>query len=157
MSGLRSVRDRVEIGLAGASPENPEARRMAGSPFDLWMWERANALLAQAERLQRQFFQPVSRKWQPPIDVFETKDSFLVLVALPGVDPARVEVLLEGGRLVVRGSRSLPVPCQKAILHRMEIPCGEFERWVELPAGQYEPGGQEFVNGCLIFSMKKVG
>lgn len=129
---------------------------MSGSPFDSWMWERANDLLAQAEKLERRLFQPISRKWQPPIDIFESSGSFLIVVALPGVDPSRVEVTVEAGRLVVRGVRSLPAVCQQAIVHRMEIPCGQFERWIDLPAGEYEPEERRFADGCLIFNLRKL-
>jgi HSP20 family molecular chaperone IbpA len=133
---------------------------MSESDFDLWMWYKANDLLDQAEKLHRQFYKPLGSSaqlvWEPPVDVFETDEDFWVIIALPGVDPDQVEIVVESGSLAVRGCRSLPRVCQRAIVHRMELPSGRFERRIELPPGRYRPGEKEFVHGCLMFSLKKL-
>ena len=64
-----------------------------------WMWSEACDMLARAERLHREFFQPVrsglrTPSWEPPVDIIETERDVLVLVALPGVDPDRVRTLV---------------------------------------------------------------
>ena len=75
-----------------------------------WMWSEALEMLARAERLHRQAFPPPRRaargvNWEPPIDVFETEDAVLILVALPGVDAQKVELTIQGdGDHVYRGS-----------------------------------------------------
>ena len=65
-----------------------------------WMWSEACDMLARAERLHREFFRPGPSgripSWQPPVDVIETEREVLVLVALPGVDPERVEAAIDG-------------------------------------------------------------
>jgi hypothetical protein len=38
----------------------------------------------------------------------------------------------------------------------MEVPLGDFERQIDLPAGKYETGDRKFFHGCLVFSLKKV-
>ena len=73
-----------------------------------WMWSEACDMLARAERLHREFFQPVrsgsrTPSWEPPVDMIETERDVLVLVALPGVDPDRVEAAIDGTDLVVAG------------------------------------------------------
>jgi HSP20 family molecular chaperone IbpA len=133
---------------------------MAGWDLNSWFWERAGALLDESEQLHRQFLQSArSRRpitWQPPIDIFETDEAFCLIAALPGVDPAGVEIVLEATRLGIRGVRTLPKVCRRAVVHRMELPCGGFERWIELPAAEYEIAEKQMVNGCLVLCLKKV-
>ncbi len=71
-----------------------------------WMWSEAVEMLARAERMHRQFFQPSEAgrpAWEPPVDVLETEHAVLVLIALPGVAPDQVEAAIEDGSLVVSG------------------------------------------------------
>src|SRR5436190_17005552 len=76
-----------------------------------WMLSEAIDSLARAERLRQQFFslqsQAGSREpsWEPPIDVLETDREFLILVALPGVDPDQVEAVIQDGTLIISGHR----------------------------------------------------
>ena len=125
-----------------------------------WMWAEACALLEQAERMHRQFFQPgvsPARRltWEPPVDIFETERELSILVALPGVEPARVEVLIEAGALVVAGERPLPGDAREATIYRLEIPHGRFERRIELPPGRFEVERKELTHGCLLLRLRK--
>lgn len=127
-----------------------------------WMWSEACEMLARAERLHREFFTPVrsvSRQpaWQPPVDVLETDNEVLVLIALPGVDADEVDAAIDGAELVVAGRRVLPGELQTAIIHRLELPQGRFERRVRLPAGRYSAVRRAMVNGCLVVTLEKVG
>jgi HSP20 family molecular chaperone IbpA len=127
-----------------------------------WMWSEACAVLARAERLHQEFFRPargVSRfpVWEPPVDVLETERAVLVLMALPGVDPERVEAVIDGADLVVAGARILPAELQTAVIHRLELPQGRFERRVRLPAGRYSSVVRAAVDGCLVITLQKAG
>lgn len=126
-----------------------------------WMWSEACGMLARAERLHREFFQPSPSarvpSWQPPVDVIETERDVLVLVALPGVDPDRVEAVIEGGDLVVAGSRVLPVELRTAVIHRLELPQGRFERRVRLPAGRFTAVRRAMSHGCIVITLEKAG
>ncbi|RMD79014.1 MAG: Hsp20/alpha crystallin family protein [Gammaproteobacteria bacterium] len=123
------------------------------------MWLEALALLERAERLQRHFFQPrpgrARAAWEPPVDVVETEEDLWVLVALPGVDPAHLEVAVADGTLVVAGERRLPASLRRGYFHRLEIPHGRFERRIELPPGAYELQVREFLHGCLVLGLRK--
>src|SRR5579863_1917832 len=104
---------------------------MANDQHD-WMWSEALSMLARAERMHQQMFQPAAAgraqiAWQPPVDVLETDHAVLVLAALPGVDVAKVEVAIEGGVLVIAGQRAVPPELRVAIIHRLELPQGRFE------------------------------
>lgn len=43
--------------------------------------------------------------WVPPVDIHEYADRFELYVDLPGVDPSKVELTLEGGILTLSGQR----------------------------------------------------
>ncbi|WP_158044245.1 Hsp20/alpha crystallin family protein [Skermanella pratensis] len=132
----------------------------------IWMWAEALDMMDKAERMRRQFFQPgapgnpgAARRptWQPPVDLIETADEYLVVVALPGVRPDQVQVVIDGGVLIVVGERALPVGDRAGLIHRMEIPHGRFERHIELPPGPLELGRRELADGCLVLSLHKAG
>jgi len=104
------------------------------------VWAEALELLRGAEKLQRRFFQLGAAEapgWEPPVDLYETGDGLTLCVALPGVAADEIEVSLEAGTVVVRGERAFPGAFQRAIIYRLEIPYGRFERRIALPAGQY--------------------
>ena len=124
------------------------------------MWAHACELLAEAERLQRQFFRlavaSAPAAWEPPADVFEDEREIVVVVAMPGVPAERLQILQEDGTLVVRGSRHLPSEAARYRLRQLEIPYGAFERRLSLPPGNYELGRPEFVQGCLVLRLRKL-
>lgn len=126
-----------------------------------WMWSEAFALLAQADRMQRQAFRPVGSgartpAWEPPVDILETAGELLIVVALPGVDPDQTEAAIVDGDLMIAGTRVLPRELQTAIIHRLELPQGRFERRVRLPAGTYRQPLRAAANGCLLVRLEKV-
>jgi HSP20 family molecular chaperone IbpA len=127
-----------------------------------WMWSEACEMLARAERLHREMFRPVRSgrmvpTWEPPVDVIETEREVLVLVALPGVEPEQVEAMIDGADLVVAGVRSLPSELLTAVIHRLELPHGRFERRIRLPGGRYERVRRAAAHGCLMITLEKSG
>ena len=123
-----------------------------------WMLSEAIDSLARAQRLRQQFFSLQSTagvaSWEPPIDVLETDDEILILVALPGVDPDQVEAVIDSGTLVVSGQRVLPAELRNARIHRLELPQGRFERRIVLPAGRYAVS-RFAINGCVGLRLSK--
>jgi HSP20 family protein len=125
------------------------------------MWAQACHMLEEAERMHRQFFRPAGLRgtrtaWEPPVNVFEDEQSLDLIVALPGVAPENVEVLLDSSGILVRASSSLPFGAGAGSIRRLEIPYGYFERRIQLPAMSFEVARRELVNGCLILTLKKV-
>ncbi|RBP10573.1 HSP20 family molecular chaperone IbpA [Roseiarcus fermentans] len=123
-----------------------------------WMWSEAFAMLDRAERMHRQFVRPAGARpvgWEPPVDVLETERMTLVLVALPGVDPSEVLARIEGDELVVSGSRAYPPEMRTAVIHRLELPQGRFERRVRLPPGRYAAIERSSAHGCLMIALTK--
>src|SRR5215470_5577154 len=112
---------------------------MPGDELTIWMWSEACRHLAQAETLHRRFYglsgDTAEFSWEPPADVFETEREVLIEVALPGVAASEVEVIVQAGTLVVRGERRLPSIPGPAVIRRMELPHGRFERRIRLAGG----------------------
>lgn len=132
----------------------------------IWMWAEACEMLDRAERLRRQFFQPGPGRpgarrpsWEPPVDIYETAGEILIAVALPGVGAGQVEIVIDRGVMTVVGDRQIPVEAQAeaALIHRLEIPFGRFERRIPLPPGRLEIGRRELVDGCLLIGLRKLG
>jgi HSP20 family protein len=141
---------------------------MAAHDWDFVIWQRANDLLQQAERIHRNFLQVAAGaryrathgrtpSWEPPVNVVETDESLWVISALAGVDVDRVEVRLEGHDLVIAGERPLPKCCQDGELKVWEIPLGRFERRVRLVGGENSLllGNIAFQDGLLIIELRK--
>ena len=125
-----------------------------------WMWSEAFEMLARAERMRRQFFQPVTSStatWEPPVDVLETDKAVMVLVALPGVDPDDVQTTIDGADLIISGARTYPREMRTATIHRLELPQGRFERRIRLPAGRYGAIDRSASNGCVAVTLQKPG
>ena len=137
-----------------------------------WMWAEACDLLSQADRLHRQFFRLAGRgqpyapqaQWEPPYDMVEFPGGVLITVALPGAraKDIRVAVSAETGAVVISAERlgpaSLPPASlrgQRAVIRRLEIPYGHFERHISLPVGRYQLQQQAFVDGCLELHFAK--
>ena len=124
-----------------------------------WMWSEAFEMLARAERMHRQFFQPsgspASAAWEPPVDVLETEHALLVLIALPGVDFNEVKALISQGELLISGCRTYPAEMQTAIIHRLELPQGRLERRIRLPEGRYSAVRRSEFNGALLITLQK--
>ena len=124
------------------------------------MWADALNLLTRAERLHQQMFRPHARtakpSWEPPVDVIETETEVVVLAALPGVDPERIQAMIADGCLVISGQRAVPAEFRTATIHRLELPQGLFERHVAVPPGRYGAVRRTSVNGCLVVHLAKL-
>ena len=141
---------------------------MASNDWDFLIWQRANDLLQQAERIRRNFLQVAdgaryrsshgrTLSWQPPVNVVETDESLWVISAVPGVAVDRVDVRLEGRELVISGERPLPRCCDDGELKIWEVPLGRFERRLRLVGGEkpLSVGEISFQDGLFIIEIRK--
>ena len=72
--------------------------------------------------------------WIPLVDIHEYADRFELYVDLPGIDPAAVDLTLEGGVLTLSGERRHPVRKDgEAQGRRVERGHGQFYRRFVLP------------------------
>ncbi len=78
---------------------------------------------------------PAPRAWAPRVDVIDLSDSILIRIDLAGIDPADIDLTLEGHTLKISGSRALDESAETATYHRREIFTGDFSRTLILPKG----------------------
>jgi HSP20 family molecular chaperone IbpA len=121
--------------------------------------EEAFEMLRDADRMHRRFFTlAVDRGgacWEPPLDMVENERGLTISVALPGVNPDAVEVRTDGTSLTVIGARPLPAG-PGAVIHRLEIPYGRFERRINLPGGTFEVLSKQLADGCLVLQLHRL-
>ena len=118
-------------------------------------------MLEQADQLHKHFFQLVKPEphgpvWEPPADILETGRQFLILIALPGVIPSEVTVVIEENALHIVGERALMID-RNTVIRRLEIPYGRFEKRISLPPGNYKMTENVLANGCLRLVLNKLG
>jgi HSP20 family molecular chaperone IbpA len=133
---------------------------MAAADPRTLMWTTACEMIDRAERLHRQFFQPIAAplpelSWEPPIDITETDSEILITVALPGVDRDDMKVTVDPNGVSVVGLRPPSTIPRGSRVHRLEIPYGKFERRIHVPAARLQLGQSELANGCLTLKFSK--
>jgi HSP20 family protein len=93
---------------------------------------RMDRLLSEFIPFREPMMQIGGRHWCPAVDIYVTEEAAVVLVELPGIDPNKVEVMLQADILHISGERHPPVSgCARR--HQLEINTGRFERAVRLP------------------------
>lgn len=127
---------------------------------DFWIWAEAVELLQGVARMPRRLL-AVDRQqripcWEPPVDLYEHAGRLRLLVALPGVAPRQIEVILDADVMVVRGERPKHGFGTHATIHRLEIPYGRFERRVQLPAGEFQLEDHFLEAGCLAIQLRRI-
>ena len=119
-----------------------------------WMWADAVALLDEAERKHRRFFELLSAPsahpvWEPPADIFADGGDVTVVIALPGARAEHVLVQITGTGLQVETTVAAPAAgCHMSVV-RMEIPYGRIRRRIDLPPGRYALIERRLEHGCL--------
>lgn len=80
--------------------------------------------------------------WTPNVNLYETETAYMVCVDLAGVDKTKIDIEVQDGRLMLRGTRAVPNCVEDGVadaqvgrlrVHLMEIDHGPFAREVELP------------------------
>jgi HSP20 family protein len=107
-----------------------------------WMWAEACALLDEAERRHRRFYELLAVPspvpvWEPPANIFARGAELHVMVALPGARSEDVVAQVTPSGLLIEAN--VPPPAFEAGVEvvRLEIPYGRMRRRIELPPGTY--------------------
>ncbi|MSQ47613.1 MAG: Hsp20/alpha crystallin family protein [Deltaproteobacteria bacterium] len=80
------------------------------------------------------FTRPTVELWSPEVDLYETEAAFILEVDLPGIREEDVEVTVDKGDLVLRGTRTVLRTATQGNFHYQERRSGRFSRRVRLPA-----------------------
>ncbi len=70
--------------------------------------------------------------WKPAVDVYETADSILVVVELPGTSQEDIRIAVHENVLHISGIRKDFSPPDKRICHHMEMHRGRFSREITI-------------------------
>jgi len=127
---------------------------MASDRYYGLMWDQALELCERAERLHRRFLRYLGPRsgdlaWEAPVDIQETRDGCVVLVALPGVAEKDIELHFDRGELTVSAVRPSAPAEPGAMIRRLEIPYGRFFRQVALSTPDLALLSARYDNGCL--------
>jgi HSP20 family protein len=77
--------------------------------------------------------QPSQPTWYPPVDILESKDSYLIRAELPGMKKEDIKVELKDGTLVLSGERTSEKPAEGVEYRHAERINAKFWRSFSLP------------------------
>lgn len=94
--------------------------------------------------------------WDLAVDVYEKNGNVIAEMALPGIDPDKVDISVEDDYLRVAGSREEEKETQENSYYSKEIKRGSFERVVHLPTSvQDDKAEAEYKDGVLKIKLPK--
>jgi HSP20 family protein len=94
----------------------------------------------------------------PPINIGTTPTSTEVFVFVPGIDPSKVDLVLDKGVLTISGERSddVPVETEKLSVFRRQRFHGKFRRAITVPEDvDTEQVSASYRDGVLTVSLKR--
>jgi HSP20 family protein len=111
--------------------------------MDLVRWEPFEGLNRIQSRINDLFDETFGRSraypsspagvWFPPVDVLESKDSYLIRAELPGMKREDFNLEVHDGSLTLSGERKFEEPANGVEYHRVERVSGKFSRSFYLP------------------------
>src|SRR5215216_7412929 len=128
-------------------------------------WNPLQDLMVLQDRMNRLFEDATQRRtdsgrgdefersdWTPAADIYETESGYLIAMDLPGIDREALEIDINDGRLVVKGTR----PIAHSRQHRTERPRGKFLRTYSVPGSVDQAKiAAEYKDGVLQISLPK--
>ena len=99
---------------------------------------------------------PSGRLWCPAADVYRTEDGWIVKVDLAGIQPADIEVTIDGPVLRISGSRRDGI-CGEGVSHyQLEITYSRFEKMIQFPRSiEHALIDRDYRDGLLILRLKE--
>jgi len=133
--------------------------------MELMKWTPTNELREFNRMLTHFFDEPffptetreiIEKTWAPRVDIYDTKDAFIIKAELPGIDKNDIKVDVDGRLLTLRGERKTDTESKENAYYRREMFCGTFERTFTLPEA-VDPGliKAEYKDGVLHLEVPK--
>ena len=95
--------------------------------------------------------------WQPRADILESAAGLRVVVELPGVEAAALELVLEGQELKITGRKPPTQAVARSRFHCLERGHGSFSRQLRLPRPiDSQRASARLANGLLIVELPRV-
>ncbi len=96
------------------------------------------------------------RDFIPALDIYQDKDNVVAEIALPGVDPKKVDITIENDVLTVSGSTEEKEEVKREDYYHREVRTGSFSRSVVLPmAVKGNDTKAKYDKGVLVITMPK--
>lgn len=133
--------------------------------MELMKWTPTNELRNFNRMLTHFFDEPffqnerqelMAKTWMPKVDIYDTKDAFIIKAELPGIDKNDIKVDVDGRLLTLRGERKSETEEKENAYYRREMYVGTFERSFTLPE-DIDPGliKAEYKDGVLSLEVPK--
>jgi HSP20 family protein len=94
--------------------------------------------------------------WIPAVDIYETKESIVLNVELPGVTKEDIALEVKDSTLTIKGEKKLEKNVKEENFHRLERSYGSFTRAFTLPSTvQQDKVKAKFRDGILEIMLPK--
>ncbi len=94
----------------------------------------------------------------PPVDMYERGNALIVETPLAGIDPAKVEVTVDGDVLTIKGSMERKTEVDEKDYYRKEVRSGSVFRQISLPVRVLgENASASYEQGLLKIEIPKAG
>ena len=94
--------------------------------------------------------------WNPPVDIREREDAYLVEVEIPGLKKDDVKITMENNILTIKGEKNQDSEEKRGDYHRTERVYGSFVRYFTLPSSaKSDKIEAQYKNGVLTITLPK--
>ncbi len=115
---------------------------------------RVNRVFQEANAGQEEGFTTTS--FVPPVDIYETEQSIVLKVEVPGVEQKDLDIRIENNTITIRGERKFEKEVKEENFHRVERRYGSFQRSFTLPnTVNTENVTADYENGLLKVTLAK--
>ena len=115
---------------------------------------RVNRVFQEAHAGQDEGFATAS--FVPPVDIYETEQSVVLKVEVPGVEQKDLDIRIENNTITIRGERRFEKEVKEENFHRVERRYGSFQRSFTLPnTVNSENVTADYENGLLKVTLAK--